>query len=159
MDFTIEHFLELREEFQKLRRQGKTLEDSKLQEWRRYFILFTDDIFYQNIEQYFNILESFIQNDITVQEFIDRFTKLRIQDVYTTSYINENLTSGSLRAPNPKALGFADIISDINSLIVLFTASLDNPLESEPLYEISENKFREYLQEDMSLIRQYLEKS
>ena len=179
MDFSIERFLELRDESRKLLQQGKRIGNSKIQnELQKYSILFKDDIFYQNMEHYLTILESFTQNDITVQEFIDRFTKLRTQDVQAVHDLKDsfrfgspsapnlkaldlekNFRSGSTRAPDPKASGFEYIVSDINSLIILFDSSLDNPSEPQPSYRISEKELKEYLQEDISLIRQYLEKS
>jgi len=138
MDFDKEKCLKLMKESEKLRQQGKLLwnyDKIKSKELTRHLTFLWDEIFWQNRNQYLQILESFISRKITVDEFMQQFGQLRRENKNASDMRQKNLeaeacgvlpkTSEIDFQLNPQSVGFTKIIGSIYSSIDLFNPDID----------------------------------
>lgn len=175
MYFNKQKCLELMVESKKLLQQGKSLWDSdkaKSKKLTQYLTLLYDDIFWKSRYQYIQILESFINRSIDVDELIQKFNDLRGSNMKASKMREENLEAEAFLPEasemdfqlNPQSPGFTKIISSIDTTIDLFDPdlTLDMNLKHPELigYGISEEFLRLDLKDNfLPRIRAYCKES
>lgn len=177
MDFNKKKFFELMKESKKLGQEGKFLWDSdkaKNKELVGYLILLDDQIFWQSRKEYCQILDLFISNKITIDEFFKQFYGLRGSNLKASKMWKDNLEAeacGILTKSNeidfqlnPESRGFTKIISHLHSLTDLCDPeiTLEMNLKNPELlgYGISEEFLRLQIKEDfLPIIVEYCKES
>ena len=149
MEFNKKKCVELMVESKKLLQQGKSLHDydpAKNTKLAEYLTLLYDDVFWASRHQYLQILESFTNRSIDINESIQKFYDLRCSNMKASETRVKNLENEIDFQLNPEAYGFTDIISSIDMTIDLFDSdiTLEMDLEDPELtvYGMSEESLR-----------------
>jgi len=106
----------------------------------KYRIVFEDYIMWQSKEEYYQIIESFLNTKIDGENFVDQILTLRNKNMIDAEVLEENLKSKTDFHLTSKSIGFASVIDNIYFVLDLFD-STQNDLESNP-YSLSENGLR-----------------
>jgi hypothetical protein len=119
--FDREKYLQLKALSDKLRQEGKSLEDSdkaKYKELRQYIILLEDYCFWRSRYKYLQLLERAQTTD--VDELIDEFFTLRSSDMEASDMLQENLETEIDFQLNPESRRFTRIIEEIFFTMEIF---------------------------------------
>ena len=130
MDFNKKKCLKLLKERKNLKKEGKLLRDydkTKNDELISYLSLLEDQIFWESRKEYVQILESFCNKKISLDEFFNKFCGLRGSNLRSARMWKEKLEEEAFVVfPksteiniqfNPKSCGFTKIISYLHSLV------------------------------------------
>lgn len=159
MDFNKQKFLKLLQESEKLREQNKFLRDSdpaRYGELSQYQVFLEDNIFWRSRLEYCQMLDSFANQKMMLDELFDKFYSLRASNLEVITMWEEIFKAeacGSLPPSkdigfkfHPQSSGFTRIISSLHSVINLCEPeiTLDMNLEKPDLigYGISEELLR-----------------
>lgn len=162
MNFDIERFRELLKESILLDQEGKSLRYSnkaKYDELQDYFILLQNDTFWQSRKDYQQIINQFVSEKITFDEFEDKHARLRQSNFQTYERRKKNLKEEILTDSskinqinldlNTRSSEFMDILSAIYSDIDLIDhdVTLEMNLKNPELisYGMSPEFWRFYL--------------
>lgn len=94
MKFEKHKFLKLLKERKKLKKKGKLLEDydeTKNNELINYLILLEDQIFWESIKEYIQILDLFVNKKIILDKFFKQFCRLRGSNLRSARMQEKNL--------------------------------------------------------------------
>jgi hypothetical protein len=164
--FNKQRFLELIAESEKLRQEGKSLRDydkAKDNELTHYYIVLETYIFWQSRSEYLEILQTFINESIDIDQFIKKFDNLRWSNREASQMLSENFKNEIDFQLNPESRGFTKIINAIDSAIETLNpdVTLDMNLESPDLigYGISEEFLKIIIKNNfLPRIRKYCKK-
>nr|YP_009059188.1 hypothetical protein [Eunotia naegelii]AHI51135.1 hypothetical protein [Eunotia naegelii] len=168
-NFNKQKFLELIKEYKTLSLKGKYLFDFdkvKNDELTIYLTFLDDNTAYLSKKKYFQIIESFINQKITVNEFIYQYSELRRSNFNQSEMLQKNLEAEALSGLiqeskidlqlNPKCEGFTDILSYIDNDIDLFDENISFEMNLNNLeligYGLSEEFFRQNMQDNFMLL-------
>ena len=117
MTFDKNKFFELLELEKKYKNQGKSLYKEDLDKYKKlikYKVSLSTHIYWQDKEKYVSIIKSFINDVSSADDFTDEFLALwrKNRDALDTSEINFD--------PNPKSIGFLDIVDEIFDYCEMF---------------------------------------
>jgi hypothetical protein len=165
MSFNKDKFLKLLKERENFEKEGGLLKDFdtlKDEELVEYFILIEDQIFWESRKKYCQILDLFVKKRISFDEFLKKFSDVRILNITLVQMWKENFKKeacGILTQSNKidfqlnaESKTFADLICIIHSRIDLCNSdwTLEMDLKHPELngYGISEEFLRLIMEHD-----------
>ena len=133
------------------------------EEFDDYRIMLENNIYWQSRDQYLQILESFLNRNISGEEFCDQFADIRSKNMEALDILEANLENEMNLKLNPKSRVFSDIIASIDTVRDFFDSDIEDSNSSFYGYGISENHlrfYRFYLNDTFfSRIREYCKES
>jgi hypothetical protein len=165
INFNKKKYLQLKAQSDKLRQEGKFLENydkAKYKELSQYLIWLESYSFWKNRYKYLQLLEN--AHNIDVKELIDKFFTLRSSDLTASRMLQENLETEIDFQLNPECRGFTELINYIFSVMEIFdpTITFEMNLKDPDLigYGVSEEFLKLNIEENfLPKIRKYCNKS
>jgi hypothetical protein len=86
----------------------------------------SDSLYFKKRKEYFEITCNFVDEKITLKEFIDKFNKLRVSHKKTSLLLKKSIESSINLQLDIKSEGFYDLICVIDSTIKLFDITIND---------------------------------
>lgn len=139
MDFDVEIFLKLLKKLNEYKSTGKPLDDwENIEEINIYNLMFIDTIFYQNCKEYWQILQSFLNNDINIKELSNQWTELNDLNKEKVNELEKKMELENFEF-NEESYGFSLITTYLELVMLEFNSSkniLINEGMNDELYRL-----------------------
>ena len=177
MKFNKKKCLELLKKRNDLQKNGKLFRNYdkvKHDELISYLTLIEDKIFCKSAKGYFQILDSFINKTITIDQFLNQFYSIRGSNLKLARTLKKKLEEEALGVfpqsteinieIDPKSYGITKLISSLHSLVELYdpdvTLEMNLKQPELVLYGISEEFIRFKVKKDfLPELKKYCKKS
>ena len=147
-----------------------SLNNAKLEIYNYLLYLLDDYFLWQNKENFYQLIQLFLNKKITIDEFLSKFRVLNVSSLRKSQIFQKNFQKDAQTnlneieiEINPNSKGFEKIISYLNDILNLYqpNITLEMNLENSELigYGISEEMIRNLLKEKfLSEINTYCKK-
>lgn len=129
MNFDKKKRLKLIKEAKELNKQNKSiLVYAKIMSTQLYdyLILVSDNVYWQNQAKYLQLVEAFVNKNITMDKFSEQYKKLFISDKKLEREYLDNLESTINLKLSSKCLGFSTILSELDMVIEEFDPNAES---------------------------------